>query len=93
MEKDNREKYGTIQTLKSNLDNKTELLNKSAAKNKVLESELASSRSQLDLFKKELSNKNDIFYNQAEKVAHLRDQEKIANDLKIELKRTESKLE
>ena len=79
--------------MRSTLDSKTELLNKSAAKNKVIENELASSKSQLDLFKKELSNKHDIFYNQAEKVAQLRDQEKIANDLKLELKKAESKLE
>jgi len=82
---DNREKTAAVHTLQISLQGKTEALEKSISRNKGLEREAFDARAQLELFKRELSDKNSQMYVQAEKILKLQESEKELKKVKTEL--------
>lgn len=82
---DNREKTASVHTLQISLQGKTEALEKSISRNKGLERESFDARAQLELFKRELADKNSQMYIQAEKILKLQESEKELKKVKADL--------
>ena len=83
---DNREKTAALHTLQISLQGKTEALEKSISRNKGLERETFDAKAQLELYKRELADKNSQMYFQAEKILKLQESEKELKQVKAELK-------
>ena len=82
---DNREKAAALHTLQVSLQGKTEALEKSISRNKGLEREAFDAKAQLELFKRELADKNSQMYIQAEKILKLQESEKELKKVKADL--------
>ena len=81
-----------MQTLKLSVQGKADALDGNINMIRTLESKVAEYRSQMDLFKRELSEKSNLLYSQTEKVLKAQDQDKNIKELKDQLKATEDKL-
>lgn len=92
LKEDARDKIASVNSLQINLQGKTEALEKSISRNKGIEREAYDAKAQLELFKRELSDKNSQLYLQAEKILKLQESEKELKIIKVELKEAQEKL-
>ena len=81
-----------MQTLKLSVQGKMEALDGNIGMIRTLESKVAEYRSQVDLFKRELSEKSNLLYSQTEKLLKSQDLDKNLKELKNQLKASEDKL-
>lgn len=92
LKEDVRDKNASLNTLQITLQGKTEALEKSIGRNKGIEREAYDAKAQLELFKRELNDKNSQMYLQAEKILKLQESEKELKVVKAELKEATEKL-